>query len=332
MVCRELLRGRHASLTTCLALVGLVLASCSRPSSAEPVDGADVDRTGAASMESVRFTDVAAEVGLDFRHGAFRWDIAADPEAMMSGGLCWIDYDRDGWLDLYLVNGHAAEEVAGWEASGGLPRNALYRNEVGRFSDVSEAVGAAVENRANGCVAADLDLDGWTDLYVTTTRENVLLWNEGGERFAVEDVRDSPSGASVYGWHAGASVGDLDGNGWPVLFVTGYADLVLVNEGPVEGGGRVTFTDVASDVGVEPEGPDWGLGAVLSDLDRDGDLDVYVANDTTPNHLYEHVVGEGGWGLVERGVEAGVGDTGAGMGVAEDRRRYSSRRWPVSST
>jgi hypothetical protein len=330
-------RGSFASLTTHLTLLGLVVAAaCSGPST-EPVDGSDVDRSGDASMESVRFSDVADEVGLDFRHSAFRWDAAPDPEAMMGGGLCWIDYDRDGWLDLYLVDTWTQFEWAKWRTEGAIPTSRLYRNESGRFTDVSDSVGAAVENRANGCVAADFDLDGWTDIYITTTRENVLLWNDGGDGFTVEDVENSPSGASTYGWHGGASVGDVDGNGWPDLFVAGYAnvnaprptdygfpriyqavaDVLLLNQGPADGA-RVRFTDVAAEVGVEPAGADWGLGALLSDLDLDGDLDLYVANDTTPNQLYEHVADGDGWRFVERGVEAGVGDTGAGMGVAAD--------------
>ena len=82
----------------------LIVTACSGSDAPGPAVGADGERSGDASMGTVGFTDVAAEVGLDFRHSAFHWDAAADPEAMMSGGLCWIDYDRDGWLDLYLVN------------------------------------------------------------------------------------------------------------------------------------------------------------------------------------------------------------------------------------
>ena len=131
-----------------------------------------------------------------------------------------------------------------------------------------------METRGNGCVAADLDLDGWTDLYITTERENVLLWNEGGDRFVDDVSLDVPSGAAAFGWHAGAAVGDVDGNGWPDLFVAGYADLnrriptatrgfpntfepepdlLFLNDGPVDGG-RIAFREVASQVGLEPGG------------------------------------------------------------------------------
>ena len=82
---------------------------------------------------------MAADVGLDFRHGAFRFGMSFDSTAMMGGGLCWLDYDRDGWLDLFVVNSYAQADASAWEAKGGLPRSALYRNVRGRFEDVSAA-------------------------------------------------------------------------------------------------------------------------------------------------------------------------------------------------
>ena len=289
-------------------------------------------------MELVSFEDVAGEVGLDFRHGAFQWETGPDPTAMMGGGVCWVDYDRDGWLDLYAVNTWSEGEWGRWREQGALPSSRLYRNDAGRFVDVTEEIEAGVETRGNGCVAADLDLDGWTDLYVTTERANVLLWNDEGKRFLDDAELLEPSGAAAFGWHSGAAVGDVDGNGWPDLFVAGYTDLnrpitsatmgfpnthepehdlLFLSDGPA-GDARVRFRDVASDVGIEPDGADHGLGSVLSDLDADGDLDLYVANDTTPNQLYENVAADGsaGFRFVEQGVSAGTGDTGAGMGVA----------------
>ncbi len=298
-------------------------------------DGAETDRPVEPSMDAVRFTDVAAEVGLDFRHGAFQWETSGDPAAMMGGGVCWIDYDRDGWLDLYAVNTWSNGEWGRWREDGALPASQLFRNDTGRFVDVSDETASRVETRGTGCVAADLDLDGWTDLFITTDREDVLLWNDGGDGFVADTTLEVPSGAVTFGWHAGAAVGDVDGNGWPDLFVAGYADinrpipeaskgfpntfvpepdLLFLNDGPVEGG-RVSFREVAAAVGIEPDGPDYGLGATLSDVDRDGDLDLFVAHDTTPNQLYENVSADGVVEFVEQGVEAGVGDIGAGMGV-----------------
>jgi len=121
---------------------------------------------------------------LDFRQGVFRWEVSPDPAAMLGGGICWLDYDGDGWLDLFAVNSYAEREVSRWEGgAGGLPRSALFHNENGKFTDVSADSGAGVAVRGNGCVAADLDLDGHTDLYVTTAGQNVLLWNNGDGTF-----------------------------------------------------------------------------------------------------------------------------------------------------
>ena len=322
------------------ALVGLLalLLPVSCGSSEPTAEGADIERTGPATMERVRFDDVAADVGLDFRHSAFRWGTGPDPSAMMGGGLCWIDYDRDGWLDLFAVDTWSEGEWGDWRAAGGIPTSRLFRNDAGRFTDVTAETGAGVEDRSGGCVAADLDRDGWTDLFVTTERSDVLLWNDRGAGFVDDADGVEPSGLATFGWHAGAAVGDVDGNGWPDVFVAGYTDLnrpipsatrgfpnthepepdlLFLNEGP-GGGARTRFRDVAAESGIEPSGAEYGLGAVLGDLDLDGDLDLHVANDTTPNQLYEHrgVSPDGVPRYAEVGTEAGVDDDGAGMGVA----------------
>jgi hypothetical protein len=323
-----------------MGLVGVAALVAACGGSEPTAEGADLERPAEPSMDAVRFVDVAADVGLDVARSPFTWGVGPDPMAMMAGGLCWIDFDGDGWLDLFVTDTWSDGEWGRWRADEAIPTSRLFRNEEGRFVDVTEATGAGVQNRSNGCVAADLDQDGWTDLYVTTERDNMLLWNDEGDGFVDDAGLPNPSGATSYGWQSGAAVGDVDGNGWPDLFVAGYtdldfpktgtyppgfpnpfvaeADLLLLNDGPSQQGARARFRDVTAEVGIEPNGPDYGLGTVLSDLDRDGDLDLYVANDTTPNQLYEQeeAPGEPGFRFVERGAEAGVGDDGAGMGVA----------------
>ena len=317
------------------ALVGVLAAGCS--SGMPESDARDSDQPGPPGEAALVLTDVAAEVGLDFQHGAFRWNVSEDAVAMMGGGLCWIDYDNDGWLDLYVVNSYAETEWARWQDEGGLPRSTLFRNEAGRFRDVTEVSGAGFEMRGNGCVAADFDLDGWTDLYVTTARFNHLLWNQGDGTF-VDGAEEA--GVNTYGWQTGAAVADVDGNGWPDLFVAGYVDLnnrlvdatkgfpnthepvndlLYLNEGPGPDG-RPTFRDVAAELGLETDVREYGLGALFTDLDDDGDVDLYVANDTNPNRLYE-ITRDGtaaglGFRLDEVADAAQVADENSGMGLA----------------
>ncbi|MDQ3671159.1 MAG: FG-GAP-like repeat-containing protein, partial [Actinomycetota bacterium] len=288
---------------------------------APPSTGAltpEPNRTNALTGSTLE--NVAAEVGLDFRQGAFRFGVSNDTTVMMGGGLCWLDYDADGWLDLFVVNSYADSDYPEYDARGRLPRSALFRNTGGRFEDVSRSAGADLPLRGNGCVAADFDLDGHTDLYVTTSGFNLetegydaLLWNEGDGTFT-EGARDA--GIDTFGWHTGAAVGDVNGDGRPDLFVAGYTDLntrtastsgfptnhaavrdlLYLNEG-TNGNGRSTFREVAKEAGVESNRVGHGLGAVFTDYDRDGRLDLYVANDADPNQLYRNVPRAGGLGF-----------------------------------
>ena len=295
------------------------------------------------ALGGASLTNVASEVGLSFRHGAFRFGMSYDSTAMMGAGLCWLDYDSDGWLDLFVVNSHAQADASAWEAKGGLPRSALYRNVNGRFEDVSSTTGAGLPLRGSGCVAADLNLDGHTDLFVTSAGYNVptegydaLLWNDGDGSFT-EGAR--AAGIDAMGWHTGAAVGDVNVDGLPDLFVAGYTDvnwpipasaagfptnhhavrdLLYLNQGGAGNHGRSTFREVGKLAGLESERVGHGLGAVFTDFDRDGRLDLYVANDADPNQLYENVPqpGDLGFRLEEVAKREGVDDPNAGMGIA----------------
>ena len=288
------------------------------------------------------FVDVASDVGIDFTHSAFEWGLSGDPIAMMGGGLCWLDYDNNGWIDLYVVNNYALAEAGRWQTDeGGLPTSALYANDGGAFTDVSEPSGAGLPMRGNGCVAADFNLDGWTDIYVTTSRDNLLLLNQQDGTFA--EVAKA-SGGHAYGWQTGASVGDMTGDGLPDLFVSGYVDInnkiegstmgfpntnyglrdrLFIHQG-VDENGLPMFVEVGEAVGLEPADIDpdstyeYGLGSLMTDVDQDGDLDILVANDTNPNRLYLNQPAENEYGfeLVEAGGVARINDINSGMGVA----------------
>jgi len=301
-----------------------------------------------SALGGISLENVAAGVGLRFTQGAFRFGVSNDLTAMMGGGLCWLDYDRDGWLDLFVVNSYAQTDIATWETKGGLPRSALFHNDGGTFENVSRRAGADLPLRGDGCVAADFNLDGYTDLFVTSAGYNVptdgydaLLWNNGDGTFT---EGAGAAGIDSPGWHAGAAAGDVNGDGQPDLFVAAYSDpnvlvpsssgfptnhlalrdLLYLNEGP-DASGHSTFREVAKAAGIERKKVGHGLGAVFTDVNGDGLLDLYVANDADPNQLYENVARPGGVaadpaGLGFRFEEVArrerVDDPNAGMGIA----------------
>jgi Na+-translocating ferredoxin:NAD+ oxidoreductase RnfD subunit len=283
-----------------------------------------------------RLRDVASSVGLDFRQGAFRYGVTNDPPAMMGGGLCWLDYNNDGWLDLFVVNSYGEGDIGAYGAHGGLPRTALFRNDHGRFVNVTAASGAGRVVRGEGCVAADFNGDGYTDLFVTTAQDDELLWNNGDGTFT-EGARSH--GIVSFGWHSGAAVADVNGDGRPDLYVAGYTeqngaipgslagfptnhlgvrDLLFLNEGNGPDG-RARFREVGRQAGIDPAPYDHSLGVVFTDVNGDHRPDIYVANDEDPNRLYLNEPGGPlGFHFVEAGKAAGVADTNAGMGIAAD--------------
>ena len=214
--------------------------------------------------------------------------------------------------------------------------------------DVSARSGADLPIRGDGCVAADFNMDGHTDLYVTSAGYNVatdswdaLLWNNGDGTFTEGAVQ---AGINGKGWHSAAVVGDVNGDGRPDLFVSSYTDpnfvvdpasgfpsdhapvrdLLYLNEGTDEDG-HSTFREVARPAGIERTKVAHGLGAIFTDFNRDGRLDLYVANDADPNQLYENVALKGGadadpehlgFRLEDVAKREDVADPNAGMGIA----------------
>lgn len=285
-----------------------------------------------------QFTDVTAITGIRFQH-------LSAPEKKyiiesMSGGALLIDYDRDGWLDIYFTN---APTVA-MALAGETAKSALYRNNRdGTFTDVSEKAGVANPGWAMGGAVGDYDNDGWPDMYITCFGPNVLYRNNRDGTFS--DVT-TKAGVGDPRWSAGAAFGDYDGDGWQDLFVTNYVDFhltdlpefgkgktcqyrgIAVQCGPrgLKGAGDSlyrnnrdgTFSEVSQQARTSDPNGYYGMSVVWSDFNDDGLLDAYVANDGTPNFLYRN---DGDRRFTEMAFLAGAavsedGAEQAGMGLA----------------
>ena len=280
----------------------------------------------------VTFTDVAPAVGLVFRHERGATPEHRLPETMGSG-VAWIDYDNDGWMDLYVVQ-------SGPFPPEGSPRaqDRLFHNVGGRFVDVTEKAGLKDTSYGMGAIAADYDNDGWTDLFVTNFGADILYRNRGDGTF--ENVTEK-AGVAGSGWATSAAFADFDGDGDLDLFVVRYLDYSVEKDffcgDPVKkkrdychpslyppvgnllfrNNGDGTFTDVTESSGIA-KSLGKGLGVVVSDLDGDGKPDVYVANDTTMNFLFRNL---GGMKFEDDSLISGAGVNNAGrafggMGVS----------------
>ena len=286
------------------------------------------------SAGEFQFIDVTKERGIDFVqvNGASGKKYSIET---MGGGVGLFDYDGDGDLDAYLVNGAS---LPGFETSE-TPVNRLFRNEGAdagwTFVDVTEDAGVGDPGYGMGCAVGDYDNDGDLDLYVTNFGANVLYRNKGDGTF--EDVTAS-AGVGDAQWTSSAAFLDYDADGDLDLYSLNYVQFTLetnklcpgqdgkygycspdVYDGGVDvlyrNDGNGTFTDVSEQVGIHREGR--GMGLVSTDFDRDGDLDIYVANDEMENFLYDNL-GDGTFeeiGLLSGAAYNEVGEAEAGMGV-----------------
>jgi hypothetical protein len=263
----------------------------------------------------VIFSDVTKSAGLDkFRHRSGTPEKISIIDAPGSG-VALLDYDNDGWLDIYFVNGSTAAAMRGKEPA---PRSALFHNNRdGTFTDVTAKAGVANERWGFGVAVADYDNDGWPDIFVANFGKNRLYHNNHDGTFT--DVADK-AGVTLGGWSTGATWGDYDHDGLLDLFVPGYVNydidhpVIAGQNGVPEGtcqfrgvnvfcgpiglmgepdhlfhnNGDGTFNDVSVKAGVADREGRYGFASVFADLDDDGWLDLVVANDSTPNYFYRN--------------------------------------------
>ena len=256
-------------------------------------------------------------------------------------GVAFYDYDNDGWLDIFLVNGSRLEGFP----SGSEPISHLFRNNRdGTFTDVTAKAGVGHSGWGQGVCIGDYDNDGWEDLFVTYYGKNVLYHNNGDGTFSDVSQKAGLAGKGTR-WNTGCAFVDYDRDGHLDLFVANYIDMdlatapvpesgpclykgVLVACGPpgLQGGKNIlyrnngdgTFTDVSEAAGIFRANGTYGLGVLTADFDNDGWPDIYVANDSTASALYHN---KKNVSFEDIAIEAGCalspdGKPQAGMGVS----------------
>src|ERR1017187_1304144 len=343
----ERMRSRIVNLRSVVALSflwlpGMIAAQMGTPTPLSPAERQKAEAERAASGPVPNYpqlVDIAKSTGIVFDH-------KSSPEAKfitesMSGGVALIDYDGDGWPDIYFTNAQSVDMAL----HGVKARSALFHNNHdGTFTDVTDKAGVGYPCWAMGAVVGDYNNDGWPDLLGTCLGGGVLYRNNGDGAFT--DVTKSAGLGGDTQWATGAAFGDYDGDGWDDLFVSHYVDFHLddlpgfgssmtckymgidVQFGPkglkgspdnlYHNNRNGTFTDVSKKSGVEDPEHRFGLTAVWSDFNNDGKLDLLVTNDGQPNYLYQ---GNGRGSFEDVSFTSGVGLSESGarqanMGVA----------------
>ena len=291
-------------------------------------------------INAIALTDITENSGIDFSHvnGAFgkKWM----PETVGSGGG-FLDYNNDGWPDIFLVN---SSHWPGHETQTERSGPALFENNKdGTFRDVSDQVGLDFTVYGMGCSFADFDADGDLDIYITATGDNLLLENSDGvfinitEKMGVSG--NDPAAGSIPAWSTSAAWVDVDRDGWLDLFVSNYVkwtpetDIYTTRDGKTKSYATPdiyqgescrlyknmkgkSFKDITKEAGIyNPEGK--SLGVAIADFNSDMWPDIVVSNDTQPNFLYEN---KGDGTFVNKATVSGIaydesGKARAGMGI-----------------
>ena len=292
-----------------------------------------IDGQRSAEPPAVSFTDITRTAGVDVRHvnGA-----SADKHLVetMGSGALFFDYDNDGWIDIFIVDGGSLADASVDKTA----RHRLFRNRRdGTFADVSTASGIQHRAYGMGACAGDVDDDGWVDLYITTFGRNALYRNIRGASFA--DVTDTAGVGGPSQWTTSCAFADVDRDGDLDLFASNYvaasaqrppycgnAELKVrvychpLNYQPLpnvfyRNKGNGTFVDATAEAGLAPFRGN-GLGVIVADLDDDQWPDVFVANDTMPNFLFFNQKGRFTESALLAGVAVAIdGAARAGMGT-----------------
>ncbi len=288
-----------------------------------------------AGSSSIRFEDVTSRSGIQFVADSSPTPNKNQPETMLSGvGL--IDYDNDGYLDIFLINGAALPSL---KKDSPKYYNRLYHNNHdGTFTDVTEKAGLAGDGYDMGVAVGDYDNDGWEDIYVASVTKNHLYHNNGDGTFT--DVTDKAGvGTPTYKgekmWSAAAGWVDYNNDGKLDLFVSNYCRWHVNGDPVCLSGGRLraychpkfyeplpstlyrnngdgTFTDVSEETGIAKR-LGKGMGVAFNDYDGDGFVDIFVANDNMPNSLFHNIKGKT---FEEVGLDAGVAYSENGKAVS----------------
>jgi len=260
---------------------------------------------------TIRFEELAAKARLQFTANSSPTEFKNQPETMVAG-VSLLDFDSDGFLDVYFVNGAAIPSL---KKESPMYWNRLYRNNRdGTFTDVTEKAGVKGEGYGMGATVGDFDNDGWADIYVVNVTANHLFRNNGDGTFSDVTAKAGVAGAALNGkkmWSVSAAFLDYDNDGRLDLFVSNYCKWE-VNKDPWCGpspklraychpknyeplpdtlfrnNGDGTFTDVSAAVGIDKHAGK-GMGAAIGDYDGDGFMDIFVANDNHPNFLFHNL-------------------------------------------
>jgi len=342
------MRNLQVTVAAAILLIAVAIGSWIMPGAAQTAaPKSTVAKTPATNPPL--FVDVTRAAGIDFHLNCGSKEKLYIVETQC-GGAAAFDYDNDGWMDILLIDGSSIED---YKAGKCHPPRLYHNNHDGTFTDVSAKSGLNFCGWGYGVAIGDYDNDGWEDVYITGFHGSALYHNNHDGTFT--DVTAKAGVANAGEWGTSAAFGDYDNDGYLDLVVADYVDVdmnnlppfgvgpfcqyrgIPVNCGPrglkgardrlYHNNGDGTFTDVTEKLNIDPDRY-YGLGVLWLDYDKDGCLDLYVANDSSPSLLY-HNNCKGGF--TEVGAEAGVayssdGHEQAGMGI--DSADYDRDGWP----